>query len=203
MEQLLELVRPVLERAKRVILSPRDALIAVKSEDMTLASGVKDYLAILAAFPAIARFIGIALVGLPLIGRSPFFRSLFHSAVWYALSVIVIIVMGKIINGLAPTFSAMKDDMNAFKLAAYSFTPVLAAGVFNLIPSLGILAVLGSLYGIYILYIGLPIMMEVPQEKAMAYTVVTLIAGFVVWIVAGVIGAAIAWGGDGAPGRLF
>ena len=202
MNKLLELIKPVVERAKRIILAPRDALEEVKSEDMTLTSGIKEYLGILAVFPALARWIGFAWVGLPLIGRSPFIKTLFGSLIWYALTLVVIVVMGKIINALAPTFNAAKNEMNAFKLAAYSFTPVLAAGVFHIIPSLGVLALLGSLYGIYILYLGLPILMEVPREKAMAYTVVTLIAGFVIWIVAGVIGTAIVWGGSGGPGRF-
>ncbi|MFQ5602036.1 MAG: Yip1 family protein [bacterium] len=193
----------LIERVKSILLSPKDALTAVKSEEMTVVETMKEYVAILAAIPAAAQFIGFALVGLPIVGRYNFGRSLLFAIISYILSLVSVIVVGKVINALAPSFKAVKNDSNAFKLAVYSLTPAFVAGIFNAIPSLSVLAFLGSLYGIYILYIGLPILMDVPEEKAIAYTVVTLIVVMLVMIFVYFIAGAIAWGGGGGPGRMF
>lgn len=193
----------IIERIKSVILSPRDALTAVKTEEWTVTGTMKEYVVIIAAIPAIAQFIGYALIGLPLIGRQHMGRSLVYAALVYILSLVVVVLVGKIINALAPSFGAAKDDLSAFKLAVYAYTPAFVAGVFYLIPSLAILSILGSLYGIYILYIGLPILMGTPKEKTVAYTVVTIIVIVILMVIIGAIAGAIAWAGGAGPVRSF
>lgn len=193
----------VIERAKSILLSPNEALTSVKTEATTVKDTMKEYVAIIAAIPAVAYFIGYALVGLPFVGRQPIGRTLGFAILYYVLSMAAVIIVGKIINALAPNFNAVKNDLNAFKLAVYAYTPVFVAGIFYVIPSLSILAFLGSLYGIYILYLGIPILMEAPQEKRVAYTVVTLIVAFVVMFVIFAIAGAIAWGGGAGPARYF
>lgn len=193
----------IIERIKSIFLSPRDALTAVKTEELTKAGTMKEYVVIIAAIPAVAQFIGYALIGLPLIGRQHIGRSLMYAALLYVLSLVAVILVGKIINALAPSFGAVKNDLNAFKLAVYSYTPAFVAGIFNLIPSLAVLSILGSLYGIYILYIGIPILMEAPKEKAVAYTVVTIIVAVILMVIIGAIAGAIAWAGGAGPVRYF
>lgn len=193
----------VIERAKSILLSPSEALSSVKTEATTVKDIMKEYVAIMAAIPAVAYFIGYALVGLPFVGRQNVGRTLGFAILYYVLSIVAVFIVGKIINALAPNFNAVKNDLNAFKLSVYAYTPVFVAGVFYIIPSLSILAFLGSLYGIYILYLGIPILMEAPQEKRIAYTVVTLIVAFVVMFVIFAIAGAIAWGGGAGPARYF
>ncbi|MFQ5706060.1 MAG: Yip1 family protein [bacterium] len=193
----------VIARVKSILLSPKEALTEVKTEDLSIAGTMKEYVAIVAAVPAVGQFIGYALVGLPFIGRQNIGRTLVYSILTYVLSLIAVLIVGKIINALAPSFNAVKNDRNAFKLTVYSFTPVFVAGAFNIIPSLSILAFLGSLYGIYILYLGIPVLMEAPQEKSVVYTVVTLIIGLIVMVVIGSVAGAVAWSGGGGPARYF
>lgn len=192
----------VIERVKSILLSPKDALNAVKSESTSVADFIKEYVAIVAAIPPISQFIGLALVGHPVFGRRNFFASLLFAALLYALSLIGVFVFGKIVNALAPNFDSTKDDLNAFKLVVYAFTPGFVAGIFNIVPSLSVLAMLGSLYGIYILYIGLPILMDTPENKGVAYTIVSLIIGVVVMIVIGSIATVIALG-SAVPALYF
>lgn len=173
----------IIERVKAILLSPKDALAAVKSEEMSIADFMKEYVAIVAAIPPIAQFIGFAMVGHPVFGRRSLIASLLFAALTYALTLIGILVFGKVINALASNFSSTKDDMNAFKLGVYAFTPGLVAGIFNIVPSLSVLWMLGTLYGIYIVYLGLPILMATPEDKNVAYTVVSLICGLVLMVV--------------------
>jgi hypothetical protein len=74
-----------------------------------------------------------------------------------------------VINGVAPKFASRKNLTNAFKLVAYSWTPTWLAGILLLLPSLSWLVNLASLYGLYLLYHGLPILMETPKEKVTVY----------------------------------
>ncbi len=184
----------IIERVKSILLSPRDALTAVKSEEISVADFMKEYVAILAAIPAVAQFIGLALVGHSVFGRRSFIGTLFYSALFYILSLVSIFVYSKVINALAPRFNATKNDSSAFKLTVYSWTPAFVAGIFHIIPGLQVLAMLGGLYGIYILYLGLPILMESPEDKTVAYTVVSLIVALILMVVIGSIAAAIAFG---------
>ena len=156
----------IVERIKRILLNPLEALRDVKTEDMDTSVIIKDYLVILAAIPAGAWFIG-------LIGRAPFGKMLVFSGLLYALMIISVFISAKIIEALAANFNSIKSDMNVFKLAFYILVPSFVAGIFNINPSLRYLWYLGSLYGVYILYLGLPVLMETPDDKRIAYTAVS------------------------------
>ena len=78
--------------------------------------------------------------------------------------------------------------LSAFKVSAYSLTPTWLAGIFALVPAISFLSLLG-LYGVYLLYLGLPRLMRTPDDKALAYTAVVVLAAIVLSIVlAGVLG---------------
>jgi len=190
----------IIDRVKSILLSPKDALTAVKSEELSIADFMKEYVAIIAAIPPIAQFIGFAMVGHPVFGRRSFIASLFFAVVSYVLTLVSVLVFGKVVNALASNFNSTKDDMNAFKLAVYAFTPGLVVGIANIVPSLSVLAMLGALYGIYILYIGLPILMATPEDKNVAYTIVSLICGLILMVVIAWIATAIAFGGAVSAG---
>jgi len=185
----------IIERVKSILLSPKDALTAVKSEEMSIADFMKEYVAILAAIPAVAQFIGLALVGHSVFGRRSFIGTLFYAALFYIFSLVSIFVYSKVIDALAPSFNATKNDLSAFKLTVYAWTPAFVAGIFHIVPGLQVLAMLGALYGIYILYLGLPILMESSEEKTVAYTVVVILVALLTMILISFIAGAIAFGG--------
>ena len=64
----------------------------------------------------------------------------------------------------------------------YSLTASWIAGIFALLPGLRILTLLG-LYSLYLLYLGLPVLMKTPREKALGYTVVVIIAAIVLSLI--------------------
>jgi ABC-type dipeptide/oligopeptide/nickel transport system permease component len=49
------------------------------------------------------------------------------------------------------------------------------------------LALLGALYGFYLLYRGIPVLMKAPDDKAMPYTAVVVVAAVVLFFVLAVI----------------
>ena len=76
-----------------------------------------------------------------------------------------------IIDLLAPRFGGQKNFPNAVKLSVYSHTPLWLAGIFLLIPGLSFLMLLG-VYGFYLFWVGLPLLMRVKNEQALLYAVI-------------------------------
>jgi hypothetical protein len=162
-------------RAKAMLIDPAAewALIARESGDPAYL--LSRYVAALALIPAVFGFIGSNLVGMVVPGtglvRASLFNGGFGAIFAYALAFAIVLVLALIINLLAPLFGAQKDFDNAFKLAAYSYTPVWLAGIFLLLPGLRFLILL-SFYGAYVLLLGLPRLMKAPEQKYYLYTVV-------------------------------
>jgi hypothetical protein len=82
-----------------------------------------------------------------------------------------VLMLGLVIDLLAPVFGSRRSFEHAFKLVAYSYTPFWLAGIFLLTPGLRFLIVL-SVYGVYLLWKGLPRLMETRRTKVPAFTAV-------------------------------
>jgi len=188
-------MKKIIERVKDIVLKPRETWEVIAKEEATIPGLMKEYLLILAAFPALASFLGRWIVGIriPFAGvyRFSLGASLLNTIVWYVLTIAGIWVLGKVTSLLAPNFGAERDDMKGFKVAVYTYTPILAAGVLYIIPSLSPIIFIAGLYGLYLLYIGLPIVMGSPKEKSLAYTIVIIVAVILIYIILGAISTAL------------
>ncbi len=192
------------ERVKGILLRPRQEWQTISGETTTIAELYRNYVVILAAIGPVASIIGMSIVGirLPLFGsfRVSIFTSLSSAVVHYVLTLVGVYVLAVIIDALSPTFSGEKNMNQAFKVAAYSFTPGWIVGIVALIPSLSPLGILG-LYGLYLLYLGLPILMKSPQEKSLGYTIAVIIAAVIIFVLIGFISRAfISYPTPGMPG---
>ncbi len=178
------------ERVKRILLTPRTEWEVIDAEPTTPAELYTRYIAPLAAIGPIAQLIGYSVFGIsvPFVGtyRVPIGSAITQALVMYVLTLAGTYVLALIIDALAPTFNGQRSQIQALKLAAYSFTASWVAGIFALVPGLRILAILG-LYSLYLLYLGLPVLMKTPREKAMGYTVVVILAAIILWMIVGAI----------------
>jgi hypothetical protein len=94
-----------------------------------------------------------------------------------------------IANALAPSFGSRQDMGRAQQLVVYGSTASFVAAILTIFPPLGILAIVGSIYSIVLIYFGLPAVMNTPTDKQMLYLVVLIIAYIVVfWILMWVVG---------------
>jgi hypothetical protein len=151
---------------------------------------------ILAAIPVAASFIKMSLIGtsVGLFARVHvgIVGGLFGAIVGYALSLGGVYLAALVIEKLAPTFQSQGDTLQALKLVAYAYTAAWVAGVFHLLPIIGILGILaGGIYSIYLFYLGLPVLMKTPQEKVVVYMIVAAVVIFVIYIVIGMVVGAI------------
>jgi len=189
----------LIKRVQGIILKPQEEWAKIKDEPTTVPQLFTQYAVILAAIPAVAMFIGMALLGfrIPFSGASWTGRGLMYAIFSYILGLVSVYVFGSVINALAPNFASTQNLPTAMKLAVFSMTPAWLAGVFYIIPALGVLAVLGSLYGIYILYLGFTHpLMGTPKEKVITYLVVSAVVMFVLmFVVSALLGAVFAMRG--------
>ncbi len=188
----------LIDRVKNILFNPVNEWPAIASETTTSRAIYVQYVAVLAAIGAIAGFIGQSIIGVsvPLFGtyRAPFFSGLISAAVMYALTLVAVFLVALIVDALAPTFGGQKDSLRALKVTAYSYTPAWIAAVFQIIPSLAWIGIIAGLYGIYLLYLGLPVLMRAPKDKAIGYTATVCVAAIVMWFVIGLIAGSVMGG---------
>ncbi|MDP1990193.1 MAG: Yip1 family protein [Syntrophales bacterium] len=179
----------IVERVKRILLDPKQEWEVISRETTSTSELYKGYIMPLAAIGPVAFIIGVSIVGINLPGVGPSFRlpittSIGSAVVQYVLNLVGVYVLALIVDFLAPNFSGEKNSDQALKLAAYSYTAGWLSGIFVMIPALGFLMVLG-LYGLYLIYTGIPVLMKAPREKALGYTVTVVIAAIVIAAIIG------------------
>ena len=177
----------LIQRATNISLNPKTEWPVIAEETTTIADLFKGYIIPLSAIPAVASFIGMSVVGMsmPFVGqfRMPIMAGLTTLIMSFVLGLVSIYLISLIINALAPTFGGEKNPIQALKVTAYAFTPAWIAGIVNIIPALGILGLLAALYSIYVMYLGLPILMKAPEDKAAPYTAVSVICSIVLMVI--------------------
>jgi len=176
-------------RAKGILTNPRQEWVAIDNEPLNVSELLVGYVLPLAAIGPIAGIIGISAFGMGGLFRLPIGTIIGFALTTYILTIVGVFIIAWVINALAPQFGATQSMPQAIKLAAYSSTAAWVAGIFNLIPALAILAVIGGLYSLYLCWLGLPILMKAPAEKATTYVIVAIVAIVVVYMVIGMIAA--------------
>lgn len=180
----------LVDRVKNILLSPAKEWEVIDGEAATVAGLYTGYIAPLAAITPICQAIGYSVFGihLPFVGtwRTPIGSAITSAIVTYILTLAGVYLLHLIIDNLAPTFGGTRSSIQALKVATYSYTAAWVAGFFALIPGLRFLTILG-LYSIYLLYLGLPVLMKSPKEKALSYTAVVIIVGIIISVIIGVV----------------
>ena len=172
-------------RAKNITLTPATEWPVIEGETTTTGELLTGYALPLAAIGVVAGFIGSSILGstLPFVGtyRMPFMSGILAAVIGLVMALVSCFVLSLIIDALAPTFNGQKNQIQALKLAVYSFTPAWVAGALRILPLLSMIFILlASLYAIYVLYLGIPRLMKSPQDKALPYTAVVVVCAIVV-----------------------
>jgi hypothetical protein len=126
-------------------------------------------------------------LGEVLFGHHPLLLVVSLAFVTFVLELVAVFVAAWIVDALAPSFGGQKNFPQALKLIAYASTPRWLAGVLMIVPPLGPLSLAAGLYVLYLLYLGVPPMTRVSPDKAVGFTLVTVVALVVVWVLAGVV----------------
>ena len=165
-------------RVKAILIDPAAAWRGFEKDLGDPAYLLRRYVAVLALIPALSSFVGATLIGVVApsgtILRTDLIGGLFGAIFSYAASCAIVVLLGLIIDLLAPRFGGRRNFEDAFKLAVYSFTPLWLAGIFLLLPGLRFLLLTG-VYGIYLFWLGAPRLAKVPEQQAANFTLVIVI----------------------------
>jgi hypothetical protein len=178
-------------RVQRILLRPAEEWLVIAREPGDAKSLYAGYLAFLALIPAIAGFISSTFLGVTVPAgtvRLSFGAGLLGAVYSYVLTLAIVYIAALVLNALAPHFGGEKNFPNALKLSVYCNTPYCVASAFLLIPPLKFLVVLG-LYGLYLFYLGAPILMKSPKRRSAFYAVMVFIIVFIIALPLGAVQA--------------
>ncbi len=195
----------VLQHVWGLFFHPERQWRTIREQHCTITKCYCSHVLLLAALPAIAGFIGTTQIGWQIGAREAVKLTLPSAAAIAVLSYITILVavfsIGWLIHWMGQTYGAQQPLAQCVALAAYTATPLFLVGVlwiypvlwFNLLVGLPALA-----YTVYLLYTGVPIMMNVSQERGFLFASAVLAVGLVT-LVAVLAITAILWGSGLEP----
>ena len=181
----------LVERAKAILMTPKAEWPTVAAETKSPREVLLQYALPLMAIGPICSVLGGFLAPYSL-GVTYYVST---AIVSFVLGIVSLFALSFIANVLSPNFGGKNDFASAVKLVAYSWTPVWLFGLFGLLvglaPALGLLGFLALIYGLYLFYLGAGPVMAVPQDKSVVYTVIYVVAAFVLYFIVGAITVAI------------
>ncbi len=186
-------LHPILARIRNIVADPRGEWPLIATEPVHPMRLFVGYVALLAAIPAIAGFIGSSLIGVSVsIGRlhDPLELGVLRAVISYLFSFVIVYLTALAIDVMAPLFQTQRNFTSALKLAVYSFTPVWLIGIVLAVPGLRFLSILG-LYALRLIWTGLPPLMGTPRPKILPYALSIVVAAFGITLALSVIQAAI------------
>ncbi len=156
----------LIARARAILLASEVEWEVIDAERATILGLFVGYACILAAIRPIAE--------IPqhlLITRWQVATTVEIAALRYGVSLIKVLIVGLIINGLAPIYHGQRNLVQAMKLSIYAQTAGWVVGILYIMPIPGFLAMLAGLYGFYILCLGIPRLMKTPRDDFVGYFV--------------------------------
>jgi hypothetical protein len=176
----------LVDRVKNILITPKTEWARIDAEPATVAGLFTGYAMILAALGPIASVLGGLIIG------APMSFMIVSAVVTYVISLAMVFINSLIIDGFAPTFGGTKNNVQATKVAVYIGTPGWLVGILSIVPQLlpltMLLGFVALIYGIYLLYLGLPRLMRVTQDKAVGYIVVVVAAWIIIyWLLLAVV----------------
>lgn len=174
-------------RARAIVSAPRRAWPQIAVEPDSGQRIFSGYVVPLAAIGPVCAFISSAAFShRPVLGAVVAIAS-------FVSSLVFVWVESLITAGLMPRFGGTTDRVQALKIVAYSSTPGWLAGILQLVPLVGVLALLARLYGLYLLRLGVTPVLGVREDRATDAFLVLLLTSVAVAIVLAIVegGAAI------------
>jgi Yip1 domain len=174
----------IVARAQALLLQPTAEWKKIEPEPATIQGLYTSWLAPLAIIPAICTVIMLGVIGVGMPGfavfKLPLLTAVIHAVVQFAVFLGMTYVFSLVIDYLAPNFGGQKNQIQAFKVAAYTPVAVCLASVLQLVPFLGGFLMLFGLYSLYIMHRGIGVLMKPAADKTTGYTVSVVVVMIIV-----------------------
>ncbi len=161
---------------------------------------------ILALLPAVAWYYGSSQVGWT-VGKNPdpikltADSALLISVLFYFAMVGSVCVIGYFIHWMSETYGADSSLLKGMVIAGLTATPLFLAGSVGFYPILWIDMLVGVAaisWAVYLLYLGIPIVMDIPEERGFLFSSAVVAIGLVMIVVI-LVTTVILWDFGAAP----
>jgi len=152
------------------------------------------YVAILGVLGIIGTVIGLSVIGVcfwTVCFKWPITWSLVSGIIGWLGTIVSVVGAGMIVSALSQGMvGRLVSNEESVTMAALAATPVLLAGILNIIPGIGgIIIFLAWIYAAVLYYLGSTV--RFGQDKAIVVTIIYIIMGIVISMVFGLISAAV------------
>lgn len=189
----------LVSRVQKLLMSPNTEWDVIDKEPADIQGTLTTYVAPLIIAAQLATFLGLfffarttvygVTVGPSITGLA------INAVVGIVIGIVMVYVFAFIVDALAPSFGAQKNFGQAFKVSAYSGTAAWVGGIFNIIPFVGwIIALVGAIYSLYLLFVGLPKLMKPAADKGTIYTLASIAVIIILYLIIGFIQARVQTG---------
>ncbi|CAX58903.1 Inner membrane protein YohC [Erwinia billingiae Eb661] len=159
----------------------------IKQENETVSYHYTHHVLLLALIPVICAFIGTTQLGWDLGARQTIALSMvtaFGLAIlFYAVILGGVAVMGRVIHWMARDYPQRPSLQRCTVFAGYVATPLFISGLVALYPLVWLCLFVGTLalvYTGYLLYVGIPLFLNIDKEESMRFSGSTLAIGVLV-----------------------
>jgi hypothetical protein len=194
----------ILQHTLGIMIHPDSEWKAIRAQRKSSHMDVfASHVPLLALIPTVSAYIGVTQVGWA-IGDGEVVKLTAMSAatlcaMTYLSLLVGIYIFGEFINWMERTFgvsdSPEERHYEGMALAVYVTTPLMLAGIANLYPALWVVATamaIAGAYAVYLIYEGIPILMNIPEERGFIFASSVITAGLVL-LVTVLVGSVILW----------
>ncbi len=157
------------------------------------------YPIVMALLPAVAFYVGTTVFGWSIRGeemtRITPGSAIPLSVLFYLALMGAVVFVGWMVNWMSATYDADSFIIKGIVLVGYACTPIFLAGVLGAYPIWWLdvlLAIAACGYAIRLIYLGIPIVMKVPEERGFIYASAVFMMALV-YIVAVLVATALLW----------
>jgi hypothetical protein len=166
----------LVDRAKNMILTPKEEWEVIASEEPNTGAIIGGYLVPLILAASITWVLGALIFG----GAGGLMIGIAMAVGIIVIAIVSALLTAAIINALAKTFNSEPNMGRATQLVVYAMTPQLVAAILLFIPILGwLIFAVSGIYGIYLMYLGFKPVMKTPEEKVVPYMLVSMLVMYV------------------------
>jgi hypothetical protein len=179
----------LIEKAKLVILSPKECWQKISNENTPPKELVQSIVTPLLVLSVVLSVVGLQVFGIymgPLgTWRPPLFPHLFSQIGFAIISVVMLYVSAFIVQKLAGLFHGTATPERAFSLVTHAVLPMMVGNLLAFYPILGILGLVFTVISVIALYHGIPAMTTVAPNKTLgfiaAYICIMILASLVIY----------------------
>lgn len=159
----------------------------IKQENETVSHHYTHHVLLLALIPVICAFIGTTQLGWDLGARQTIALSMMTAfglaVLFYAVILGGVAVMGRVIHWMARDYPQRPSLQRCTVFAGYVATPLFISGLVALYPLVWLCLFVGTLalvYTGYLLYVGIPLFLNIDKEESLRFSGSTLAIGVLV-----------------------